>query len=71
MARGLACLSLLSISFTSWVHTATATNVNAAAPIVDLGYAQYQGFFDAQTNITNFLGIRYATPPTGDYNRNH
>ncbi|KAJ7077237.1 Alpha/Beta hydrolase protein [Mycena epipterygia] len=35
-------------------------------PIVDLGYAQYQGAVDAATNITNFLGIRYAAPPIGD-----
>ena len=36
------------------------------APIVDLGYAQYQGSADVQTNITSFLGIRYAAPPVGE-----
>ncbi|KAG0698021.1 Alpha/Beta hydrolase protein [Suillus ampliporus] len=36
------------------------------APIVDLGYAQYQGSVDTVTNITSFLGIRYAAPPLGD-----
>ncbi|KAJ7077232.1 Alpha/Beta hydrolase protein [Mycena epipterygia] len=36
------------------------------APIVDLGYAQYQGIVDTASNITNFLGIRYAAPPLGD-----
>ncbi|KAJ7692098.1 Alpha/Beta hydrolase protein [Mycena rosella] len=35
----------------------------AAAPIVDLGYAQYQGTVDTSTNITTFLGIRYAAAP--------
>ncbi|KAJ7461510.1 Alpha/Beta hydrolase protein [Mycena latifolia] len=35
-------------------------------PVVDLGYAQYQGVFDADLNITSFLGIRYAAPPTGN-----
>ena len=33
--------------------------------IVDLGYAQYQGTFNATQNTTNFLGIRYAAPPVG------
>ncbi|KAF4614264.1 hypothetical protein D9613_008001 [Agrocybe pediades] len=39
------------------------------APVVDLGYARYQGMFvaDKVTNATHteFLGIRYAAPPTG------
>ncbi|KAJ6577948.1 Alpha/Beta hydrolase protein [Mycena capillaripes] len=34
-----------------------------ATPIVDLGYAQYQGAVDAATNVTTFLGIRYAAAP--------
>lgn len=60
--RGLAWIALWSL-----VDTATATNVNVTTPIVDLGYARYQGYFDAQTNITNFLSIRYAAPPLGEY----
>ncbi|KAJ6526943.1 alpha beta-hydrolase [Mycena vulgaris] len=36
------------------------------APIVDLGYAQYQGTVDTANNIANFLGIRYAAAPLGD-----
>ncbi|KAG6372185.1 Alpha/Beta hydrolase protein [Boletus reticuloceps] len=63
MARGLSLTVLLLISSASLVNTATATNANVAAPIVDLGYARYQGQFDAQTNITSFLSIRYAAPP--------
>ncbi|PPQ80160.1 hypothetical protein CVT25_001453 [Psilocybe cyanescens] len=43
--------------------------VNAAPPIVNLGYAQYQGTVvqDKVTNATHtqFLGVRYAAPPTG------
>ncbi|KAJ6520815.1 Alpha/Beta hydrolase protein [Mycena vulgaris] len=35
-------------------------------PIVDLGYAQYQGTVNTANNITNFLGIRYAAAPLGD-----
>ncbi|KAK7055877.1 carboxylic ester hydrolase [Favolaschia claudopus] len=36
-----------------------------SAPIVDLGYAQYQGIVST-SNITHFLGIRYAAAPLGD-----
>ncbi|CCM06693.1 uncharacterized protein FIBRA_08980 [Fibroporia radiculosa] len=38
----------------------------ASPPTVDLGYAQYQGAVDSTTNITSFLGIRYASPPVGN-----
>ncbi|PPQ80630.1 hypothetical protein CVT25_001636 [Psilocybe cyanescens] len=41
----------------------------ATPPIVNLGYAQYQGTLlqDKVTNATHtqFLGLRYAAPPTG------
>ncbi|KAJ7307855.1 Alpha/Beta hydrolase protein [Mycena albidolilacea] len=36
------------------------------SPIVDLGYAQYQGTVNTANNVTHFLGIRYAAPPSGD-----
>ena len=35
------------------------------APVVDVGYAQYAGVIDTTTGNTEFLGIRYAAPPTG------
>ncbi|KAJ7314752.1 Alpha/Beta hydrolase protein [Mycena albidolilacea] len=38
----------------------------AHAPVVDLGYAQYEGVVDTDLDVTKFLGIRYAAPPTGD-----
>ncbi|KIM79128.1 hypothetical protein PILCRDRAFT_74653 [Piloderma croceum F 1598] len=38
---------------------------NAPGPVVDLGYAKYQGSTDLSTNISIFSGIRYAGPPTG------
>ncbi|KAJ7627828.1 Alpha/Beta hydrolase protein [Mycena polygramma] len=47
----LAVLALISASST------------IATPIVDVGYAQYQGHVDTTTNVTTFLGIRYAAPP--------
>ncbi|TFK27828.1 alpha/beta-hydrolase [Coprinopsis marcescibilis] len=36
------------------------------APIVDVGYAKYQGRVNPETLNTEFLGIRYAAPPTGN-----
>ena len=63
MARGLVWTALWLTYSTFFVGAAT----NATAPNVDLGYAQYQGYFDTQTNITNFLGVRYAAPPVGEY----
>jgi hypothetical protein len=47
---------------------ATATILLAARaqrPIIDLGYAEYQGTVNSATNIANFLGIRYAAAPLG------
>ncbi|KAJ7149873.1 Alpha/Beta hydrolase protein [Mycena crocata] len=38
----------------------------AASPIIDLGYARYQGTVDTTTNLTTFLGIRYAAAPVGE-----
>ncbi|KAJ7775486.1 Alpha/Beta hydrolase protein [Mycena metata] len=38
----------------------------AATPIVDLGYSQYQGSVNTTSNITTFLGIRYAAAPIDD-----
>ncbi|KAJ7906506.1 Alpha/Beta hydrolase protein [Mycena leptocephala] len=38
----------------------------AQAPIVDLGYVQYQGTV-SPANISHFLGIRYAAAPLGDF----
>ncbi|KAF7346432.1 Carboxylic ester hydrolase [Mycena sanguinolenta] len=37
---------------------------DATAPVVDLGYAQYQGVSNSTLNITSFLGMRYAAAPT-------
>ncbi|KAF5361006.1 hypothetical protein D9756_005124 [Leucocoprinus leucothites] len=34
-------------------------------PIVDLGYAQYEGSLSNNTGNLEFLGIRFAAPPTG------
>lgn len=53
---------LLSVPVTfARVHPRASNGV----PVIDLGYAKYQGVFDSANNVTNYLGIRYAAPPTG------
>ncbi|KAG2342022.1 alpha/beta-hydrolase [Suillus weaverae] len=46
------------------VSASPAATISAST--VNLGYAQYQGSIDTATNITSFLGIRYAAPPVGE-----
>ena len=48
-----------------FLYAAQALALASDLPVVDLGYAQYQGVFDRATNVTNFLGIRYAAAPVG------
>ncbi|KAJ7238000.1 Alpha/Beta hydrolase protein [Mycena rebaudengoi] len=43
-----------------------AVGAQTPGPIIDLGYAQYQGTVNPATNITNFMGMRYAAAPIGD-----
>ncbi|KAJ7231422.1 Alpha/Beta hydrolase protein [Mycena rebaudengoi] len=43
-----------------------AVGAQTPGPIIDLGYAQYQGTINPATNITNFMGMRYAAAPIGD-----
>ncbi|KAI0108097.1 alpha/beta-hydrolase [Daldinia grandis] len=35
------------------------------APVVDLDYELYQGYYDDKHNINAYKGIRYAAPPVG------
>lgn len=46
---------------------ALVTIFSTADPIVDLGYAKYQGTFNSTSGISTFLGIRYGSAPTGKY----
>ncbi|KAG0695772.1 Alpha/Beta hydrolase protein [Suillus ampliporus] len=60
--------SLLALSHALLALEALSSPANAtSASIINLGYAQYQGSVDTATNITSFLGIRYAAPPVGDF----
>ncbi|KAF4570967.1 hypothetical protein EYR36_001765 [Pleurotus pulmonarius] len=43
-----------------------APATQTAGPIVDLGYARYQGSVNDTTNVTSYLGIRFAEPPVED-----
>ncbi|KAF4596849.1 hypothetical protein EYR40_007461 [Pleurotus pulmonarius] len=43
-----------------------APATQTAGPIVDLGYARYQGSVNDTTHITSYLGIRFAEPPVED-----
>jgi len=52
-----ALLGVLAFNFTAILA--------ATAPVVDLGYAKYSGTFNETTKTTQFLGIRFAAPPTG------
>ncbi|KAE9408457.1 alpha/beta-hydrolase [Gymnopus androsaceus JB14] len=72
MKIGLSLLYLASATITlssatiHLSHRSTNTSNTASAPIIDLGYAQYQGVYDSVNNVTNYLGVRYAAPPVGD-----
>ncbi|KAH7906752.1 Alpha/Beta hydrolase protein [Hygrophoropsis aurantiaca] len=60
-----AFFALLGLSISHFT-SATPASSSASAPVVDLGYAQYQGSLDSATNVTTFTGIRYAAPPLGE-----
>ena len=53
---------LASLLLLSLLHAVEGGNNGT---VVDLGYAKYQGTFNATLNTTTFLGIRYASPPIG------
>lgn len=59
-SSALALLSALSVKL--W----NGLTPSAAPLVVDLGYAKYQGVPSTRGN-TNFLGIRFAAPPTGEF----
>ncbi|KAJ3990187.1 alpha/beta-hydrolase [Lentinula detonsa] len=58
---GITVFVLLSLTL---VDASIYVGASNDTPIIDLGYAKYQGVFDSANNVTNYLGIRYAAPPT-------
>ncbi|KXN89294.1 Fatty acyl-CoA hydrolase precursor, medium chain [Leucoagaricus sp. SymC.cos] len=47
------------------LSTVSAVCAASPAPVVDLGYAKYQGHLNNQFGTMEYLGIRYAAAPTG------
>lgn len=56
-------LRLLCASLAANTFTGVLGQVNQT---VSLGYATFQGSFNPTTNVTSFLGMRFAEPPTGN-----
>lgn len=59
------CIIAAAVGSTAIPH-GILNSKGSPAPVIDLGYAQYQGSTDPATNITSYLGIRYGAPPTGE-----
>ncbi|KAJ7800925.1 Alpha/Beta hydrolase protein, partial [Mycena olivaceomarginata] len=59
-------LRALSVCAAATLLFATPPVRAQVTPIVDLGYAQYQGAANTDNNIAHFFGIRFAAPPIGD-----
>ncbi|KXN89295.1 Carboxylesterase 4A [Leucoagaricus sp. SymC.cos] len=49
------------------LSTVSAVCAALPAPVVDLGYAKYQGYLNNQFGTMEYLGIRYAAAPTGPH----
>lgn len=47
------------------LYNSDRRSASVAAPIVDLGYDRYQGYYDSEFGLNVFKGIRYAAPPIG------
>jgi hypothetical protein len=58
-------LGCVLLVVTPWGTGAASITGQTATPIVDLGYAKYQGFVDSASKNTHFFGMRYAAPPVG------
>ncbi|KAF8158883.1 Alpha/Beta hydrolase protein [Mycena galopus ATCC 62051] len=54
------------LAYATLIFLVCVRTANATGPVVDLGYAQYEGFVNTTLDITYFLGMRYAAPPTGE-----
>jgi carboxylesterase type B len=59
-------LPLTALLLTATVSALPHPDKRWARPVVDLGYATYQGVYNETTNIQSFKGMRYAAAPVGD-----
>ncbi|KAL4259478.1 Carboxylic ester hydrolase, partial [Pleurotus pulmonarius] len=57
---------LMQATFPLLLALLSVASAQAPAPIIDVGNARYQGSVNAATNISSYLGIRYAAAPIGD-----
>lgn len=64
IAFGLAALIAFASPTLSARHVARQSSNGTT---VNLGYASYEGTIDSTTNVTKFLGIRYAAAPVGEF----
>ncbi|KAI5117710.1 hypothetical protein M0805_003199 [Coniferiporia weirii] len=58
-------MRILDLAASALVLANILSRATASSQTVDLGYATYQATLNATSNVTSFLGIRYASPPTG------
>ncbi|KAJ5698618.1 hypothetical protein N7462_000623 [Penicillium macrosclerotiorum] len=53
------------VAFFFIIGTCLGTSTHKVGPIIDLGYAKYQGSYNDTSGLNIFKGIRYAAPPLG------
>ena len=56
------CLNILTLRTVLALHT----DSQVAHLVVDLGYAEYEGFYDNSSGLNTWSYMRYAAPPTGN-----
>ncbi|KAG8738276.1 hypothetical protein FRC10_007076 [Ceratobasidium sp. 414] len=57
--------AFIGLLWSSAVSGLYVRGTNSSGPIVELPYARYEGFHNQTTGLDVFLGIRYASAPTG------
>jgi len=65
MTRYLGIIALLGAAARIAALPTSNDPKRTAAPIIDLGYAKYQGV-SLEAGVDQYLGIRYAASPLGD-----
>ncbi|KAI5117711.1 hypothetical protein M0805_003200 [Coniferiporia weirii] len=58
-------MKTLNLATSTLVFAIVFNQAISSPQIVDLGYSTYQATLNTTSNVTSFLGIRYASPPTG------
>lgn len=50
----------------AFMASVTHAQNTSTGPVVNLGYAQYQGIYNTSIGVTTFFGLHYAQSPTGN-----